>query len=392
MQPTSPTDSKPDLVVDYLNEARELVLEEIRLLIPADNRHSGQLYELMLDYPLREAKALRPAICIATCRALGGRLEPVLKTAAVLELYHNAFLIHDDIEDESEMRRNAPTLHRERGTAIALNVGDGTYALALDPLLENMETIGLGKALRILDTVREMVKTTAEGQALELAWIEDQEWDLRQRDYVRMVYKKSACYSFVAPVLLGGIAGEAEAHQLHLLKRFAMVLGIAFQVMDDVLNLTAREEEYGKEILGDLWEGKRTLMLLDTLRRVSPAERQRAEEILGRPRPSPDSLADRLTRRIQGLTEAGEISDLGAKELRRVLKPEDEREPKRSEDIAFLMELIERTGSLERATRFAHRRAARAHAVLDRCTDWLGPSVHTSFLRGIVDFVVERER
>jgi geranylgeranyl diphosphate synthase type II len=88
----------------------------------------------MLDYPLREAKALRPAMCIATCRALGGSTEGVLQSATVLELYHNAFLIHDDVEDESEKRRDGTTLHRAHGVPVAINVGDGMLALALEPL------------------------------------------------------------------------------------------------------------------------------------------------------------------------------------------------------------------------------------------------------------------
>ena len=90
-----------------------------------------------MEYPLREAKGLRPALCIATCRALGGSLEAVLPSAAVLELYHNAFLIHDDVEDGSERRRGMPTLHRDHGAPIAINVGDAMLGLALSPLLDN---------------------------------------------------------------------------------------------------------------------------------------------------------------------------------------------------------------------------------------------------------------
>ena len=103
----------------YLDEARALVIDEIRRWIPEDDRFRDVLYAPLLDYPLRPAKALRPALCIATCRALGGSLEAVLPTAAVLELYHNAFLIHDDVEDGSEKRRDADTLHRAHGVPIA---------------------------------------------------------------------------------------------------------------------------------------------------------------------------------------------------------------------------------------------------------------------------------
>ena len=115
-------------------------------------RPSG-LFDLILDYPLRGGKALRPTLSIATCRALGGRLEAVLPTAATLELYHNAFLIHDDIEDESLLRRGRPTLHVDHGIPIAINVGDAMLALSLQPLLDNVERVGLGPALRILRAV-----------------------------------------------------------------------------------------------------------------------------------------------------------------------------------------------------------------------------------------------
>src|SRR5262245_12205515 len=116
----------------YLAEARELVMAEICSGLPRDERLKSVLYDPMLDYPLRAAKGLRPALCIATCRMLGGPLEGVLRSAAVLELFHNAFLIHDDIEDGSEMRRRGPTLHRKLGTPIAVNVGDAMLALALE--------------------------------------------------------------------------------------------------------------------------------------------------------------------------------------------------------------------------------------------------------------------
>src|SRR5436190_12103087 len=135
---------------DYLSEVRGFVLDEIRQIV-AGRKYRPMLYDLMLDYPLRGGKALRPALCVASCRALGGRLEDVIRTAAVIELYHNAFLIHDDIEDGSLLRRGRPTLHTEYGVPTAVNVGDAMLALAMRPLLDNTRVLGLGKALRILD-------------------------------------------------------------------------------------------------------------------------------------------------------------------------------------------------------------------------------------------------
>src|ERR1700746_2122613 len=152
-------------LLDYLRECRELVAEEITRILPEDPRFHDVLYRLMLEYPLREGKGLRPALCVATCRAVGGRLEAVLRTAAVLELYHNAFLIHDDVEDESWLRRGRPTLHIDHGIPIAVNVGDAMLSLSLQPLLNNVERVGLGPALRILRAVAHMTRKTVDVQA-----------------------------------------------------------------------------------------------------------------------------------------------------------------------------------------------------------------------------------
>lgn len=349
----------PDRVLAYLADARERTVDEIRRLVPAGRRHAGRLYELMLDYPLREAKALRPALCIATCRALGGQLEAALPSAAMLELFHNAFLIHDDVEDDSELRRGAPTLHRAEGVPTAVNVGDGMLALALEPLLANTRTIGLGRALRVLELVARMARESAEGQALELDWIRANRWECRDLDYFRMVHKKTGWYSFITPVLLGARIAGTDELRLARLGRFATLLGLAFQVQDDLLNLDADEADYGKEIAGDLWEGKRTLMLLHALRVAPEAERARATAILAKRRPG------------------GGLSTADAKS---------------PEDVAFLRSLIDRSGALPRARREATRRAGRSGAALELAARGLAPSVHLEFLFGMVRYVMQRDR
>ena len=134
---TNPTPCTP--LDDYLALCKDACDGEIDRLYGPGERGSNGLYDLILDYPLRGGKALRPALSIATCLGLGGHLEAILPTAATLELYHNAFLIHDDIEDESWWRRGKPTLHIDHGVPIAVNVGDAMLSLSLQPLLDNVE-------------------------------------------------------------------------------------------------------------------------------------------------------------------------------------------------------------------------------------------------------------
>lgn len=350
-------------LTDYLEDCRSLVLDEIRTILPADGPQTGGLYGLMLDYPLRASKGLRPALCIATCRSLGGHLEAILPTAAVLELYHNAFLIHDDVEDGSEKRRSEATLHRLHGAPIAVNVGDGMLAVALGPLLENTRLLGLGRALRILQAVARMARESAEGQMIELGWIRSGRWTPTDRDYVRMVHKKTSWYSFITPVVLGAIAAGAPAEAQSRLSRFVSLLGIAFQIQDDVLNLVADESLYGKEIAGDLWEGKHTLILAHALRHADPSDGARAREILAKPRPL-DAPGPTLTHA----------------------------EVKTESEVKFLRDLIESTGSVAYAWDVAASFARRSAAAFSRIERRLPPSVHRDFLREVVDYVFRRDR
>ncbi|MCB9755855.1 MAG: polyprenyl synthetase family protein [Myxococcales bacterium] len=384
----------------YLAECRELVLGEIRRIIPRARARGPVLYDLMLDYPLREAKGLRPALCIASCRALGGSLAAALPSAAVLELYHNAFLVHDDIEDASLLRRGAPTLHRAHGVPVAINVGDAMLALALRPLLGNVEVIGLGPALRVLEAVARMTEHTVEGQAVELDWVRRDVWSLEDDDYIDMVIQKTGWYSFISPVEIGAITAGASAEATRALCEFARALAVAFQIQDDVLNLSGDVTAYGKEIGGDLWEGKRTLALLHLMRHAAPDERRQAAEILAKPRPlETEDHADALApvrATIDALARAGELSDAARTRLLAAMAEADAARssgaPKQEADVRALMAMIERHGSLEHAREVARRWATRAREALTRCEPWLPPSVHRGVLETLTGYVLSRAR
>jgi geranylgeranyl diphosphate synthase type II len=378
-------------LIEYMNGCRDAALAEITRLVPSDARLREPLYDLVLDYPLRPAKGIRPALCVATCRALGGRLESVLPSAATLELYHNAFLVHDDVEDGSDMRRDRATLHRDHGVPIAINVGDAMLAMSLQPLLDNMAVVGLGKALRVLQTVARMAQETAEGQAIELAWIRSNDWAHGDRDYVRMVYKKTAWYTFVAPIRIGAIVAGASSAQLAQLSRFATLLGVAFQIQDDLLNLEGEETAYGKEIAGDLWEGKHTLILTHALRVASPEERSHALAILAKPRPPADKhhVAEQVRSELARLGVDGLLGEVARSRLLAVLDAASEMY-KTEADIRQLLEFVYSRGSLVYARAQARRRAQQAARVLQQCSVWVPGSIHRDFIEGLVDFVIER--
>lgn len=280
-----------DLVSRTLAKARQDVLAELNKLFEARRRTGyGPLYDLIKDYPFREGKGLRPAICFAACRAAGGRTEQALLSATALELFHNAFLVHDDVEDSSEFRRGKVTMLRAQGVPIAINVGDATNVLALEPLLGNTTSIGVRKALLVFREVERMARESVEGQAIELDWIAKNRFRLTDNDYVRMAYKKTCWYTVIAPLRIGVICGSSPGtlapleDELEALIELGFLAGVAFQIHDDLLNLEADENVYGKETSGDLWEGKRTIMLMHFIRSASDAYRERALHILAIPR------------------------------------------------------------------------------------------------------------
>src|SRR5205814_3739445 len=185
----------------------------------------------------RAGKGLRPALCLATAGALGGRREDAFPAAAGLEMLHNAFLVHDDIEDGSHSRRGAPTMHRRAGIPIALNTGDSMNALAMRLFRKNGERLGPVVAMRIFDEVDHMVVETLEGQAMELGWVRDNDLTVGADDYFRLVLKKTAWYSFIHPMRIGALVADGDDQNLSRFDRFGYFLGLAFQITDDVLNL-----------------------------------------------------------------------------------------------------------------------------------------------------------
>jgi geranylgeranyl diphosphate synthase type II len=240
--------------------------------------------ELVADYPERGGRSLRASLCLATARAFGASPEEALNSAVALELLHNAFLVHDDVEDESERRRGRPTLHRRHGLPLAVHAGDALTVLSLRPLLDNIGLLGSRLALRVLEEAERMARESVEGQTLELWWRQHNAVELSEADYLRMVLKKTCWYTIIYPLRVGALIGTRDGVELDRYLRFGFFVGAAFQIQDDLLNLVGDEVRYGKELGGDLLEGKRTLMLIHLLQVMPPEERARLTRMLGLPR------------------------------------------------------------------------------------------------------------
>ena len=264
---------------EYGAAARSRMREYLR-----DRQSHHAFYELVSDYPERGGRSLRASLCLATARAFGAPPTDALNSAVALELLHNAFLVHDDLEDESEERRGRPTLHLRHGAPLAINAGDALAVLSLRPLIDNVGALGSRLALRILEEAERMARESVEGQALELWWRQHHVIDLGEADYLRMVLKKTCWYTTIYPMRVGALIGTRDGVELDGYLHFGFFVGAAFQIQDDLLNLVGDEASYGKERDGDIWEGKRTLMLIHLLNAMEPEARDRLSRVLGRSR------------------------------------------------------------------------------------------------------------
>jgi geranylgeranyl diphosphate synthase type II len=268
-----------EFVESYAEDISRLVRRQMLDTIPDGEPHRW-LYRVARVYPSRPGKALRPALCVAAARAFGGRDADTVPVAVAIELLHNAFLVHDDIVDGSERRRGRPTLCNEYGVGLALNAGDALAVLANQVLRGHAAGMKAPLAERLLHEFDQMALRTLEGQATELGWRRDGVRELAPEDYLDLIMHKTCWYTTVHPLRAGALIGSAGGADLDLMARFGFFLGAAFQIQDDLLNLLGTEREYGKEINGDLYEGKRTLPLIHLLRSAEGTDRDTVERYL----------------------------------------------------------------------------------------------------------------
>jgi geranylgeranyl diphosphate synthase type II len=266
-------------VETQLHEVGRAVRRSMLDALPDGEPHQW-LYSLMREYPSRPGKALRPALCLAAGRAFGARTGDVEGFAVAIELLHNAFLVHDDVVDGSEMRRGRATLVARHGMAAAVNAGDGLAIVAGQVMRRTARLLDRDLADLVWSEFDTMALRTLEGQATEIGWQRDHVEDLTPEDYLELIMHKTCWYTTIHPLRVGAMVGSGGTVDLGPLVRFGFHFGAAFQIRDDLLNLIGDEQTYGKEILGDLYEGKRTLTLVHLMSHATGADRALVREYL----------------------------------------------------------------------------------------------------------------
>lgn len=312
----------------------------------SDGSHADMqryLYQPLRELTASGGKRHRPLICLLACEAVGGDPEMALESACSIEHFHTAALVHDDIEDGSLTRRDKAAMHVDIGVPLAINAGDLALSLVCGTVVSDTKLDDALK-VRVLGMLVDMTTRTIEGQALDIGWARDGRFDLSVEDYLTMARHKTAYYSGKMPLVIGAVIGGGTQEQVDALGEFGLAVGTAFQIQDDVLNLTGTREATKKDLRSDITEAKRTLPAVHALSQKGP-EPKRLRELL-----------DAHTADPRLLEEA--------------------------------VEIMRRLGSIQYATSYARDIVKRAKATLDAA---LRPSEPKDLLLAMADFVIERK-
>jgi octaprenyl-diphosphate synthase len=255
------------------------VPDEVRRIVFADFEFQQEVNEYLLNL---RGKLFRPTLLLLVSEVGGDPQEDALSFAAVVEMVHLATLVHDDAVDHSVLRRGLPTVSHLWNHQVAIITGDYLYARSV------MELARVGR----LDAIQSLAVASSEmsmGELRQLVSLDS--LDFREEDYYRLISGKTAALMATA-CDMGAMAGPVEHREVF--RRFGHALGMAFQITDDILDYVGSQEATGKPVGHDLRERKVTLPLVEAIRRVGPAARERVRDLFTRRDPSDEQIAEVL--------------------------------------------------------------------------------------------------
>lgn len=334
----TPEARRKEIALLTAKEIFELVREDLLLVEQELARQSATAFEPVSEitgYLLGGGgKRMRPALLLIANRYAGRRREGTIRLAAVVELLHSATLIHDDVIDSADTRRGRPSANSRWGNHRSVLAGDWLYMQSFQMALEE-------RNFRILDVLIDLTQKMVEGELIQLAKIG--RIDVTEADALKLATHKTACL-FSGCARLGAVLGGLEGEEEEALADYGKYAGLAFQLVDDLLDFTGSAQQLGKPVLSDLKEGKVTLPLIYAMENGHHEARE-------------------LVARV--LEEKEFVS----------VKPER------------LVALVNESGALERTRQLAHDYAARAKACINGQRD----SEYARALLTLPDFILERE-
>jgi geranylgeranyl diphosphate synthase type I len=329
------------MMMDRSNRTKEMIKEVDQALLAYVNygKHD-KLIRAMKHYPEAGGKRMRPIMAMLTAEAVGGRGKEALPYGCVLEIIHNFTLVHDDVIDQDPVRRGKPAVHIAFDTPTAIIAGDALFARAFE-ILADTEVDG-EELRRLLRVVSLTVFLVAEGQQIDVD--NEDKPEVSRVEYLDMVEKKTAVL-FACAAEGGAIIGRGTERQISSMKEYARLLGIGFQIWDDVLGIKGDAKRTGKPVGSDIRNGKRTLIVVDALERLEGDVRKKV-----------------LTAAL-GNAKASD------------------------QEVSAAIRLLEDIGSIERARHFALDYATKAKDLLSCLRD----CAEKEMLRDLVDYAVGRD-
>ncbi|MFH1834677.1 MAG: polyprenyl synthetase family protein [Methanobacteriota archaeon] len=280
-----------------LKEKGALVEPVIRKYLDSEN---ATLKKMLQHTAASGGKRIRPALVLTACEAVGGDFEKILAAAASVELLHTFTLVHDDIMDDDDMRRGKPTVHALWGIEIGIVVGDAVYAKAFESLVDvRNEGIDDSKVLDALETLNHANSEVHEGQMMDMFF--EKQKEVTEQDYLVMISKKTGAL-IEASVKIGAILGGGTDEQIRSLSDYGRDIGMAFQIKDDLLDLTGDEQKLGKPVGSDICQGKKSLVIVHALAHGSEKQKKSIFNALGK-----DCDEEKISELIAVLNEVGSI-------------------------------------------------------------------------------------
>jgi geranylgeranyl diphosphate synthase type II len=281
--------------------------------------------KIVSDYPQRKGKYLRPSLLLLTTRAMGGEMSMAINTAAAMQISEDWILNHDDVEDNSPDRRGQMALHKIYGDGLAINAGDALHMIMWQVLFENFSSLDNKLATKIMREFYTMMNRTVLGQEIELNWVKENRYDLSDEDNFFILESKTGYYTIAGPMRLGAILAGASEKQLESIYRFGVILGRSFQIIDDLLDLTSDFAGLKKIKGNDIYENKRTIMLLNLFRKAKGKDKSELVRILNKEKNKKESeviYVIELMKKYGCLTYGKELAVKFAKEAKDIFKNE----------------------------------------------------------------------
>lgn len=310
--------------MEFLNYYQNIVSEAVEKFKFEEN--PAELYA-PINYIISNAgKRLRPIMVLMATDLFSGNLEDAIKPALAIEFFHNFTLIHDDIMDGAPLRRNKPTIHTLHGINVGILSGDALLIKAYQ-FFEDLEPNLFRQCIKIFS---ETGIVLCEGQQMDVNF--ENQTNVCHEDYIKMITYKTGVLS-AASFQIGALIAGASQEGAEALYNFGKHIGIAFQIMDDYLDLYGDQEQFGKKHAGDIYENKKTILYLSAMENATPEEKKELEFWFSKKTDNVDKIysVEKIFRRTKVEEKVLRLiqkhNEIGQSYLAKIEAPQDKKRP-----------------------------------------------------------------